>query len=247
MFGALQDVKTTFLNGNLEEEIYIEQLEGFVCSGHENKVCKLKTSLYGLKQAPKPWYQNFDQTLTSNCYIVNGSNSCVYSNFSGSDYVIICLYVNDILIFGTNVNVVDETKMFLSSKFDMIDLGETDVILGIKIRKTENGYSLCQSHYIEKILEIFNCLDVVLVRTPVDPSMSLKKNNGPSVSQIEYANIIGSVMFLMNYTRLNIAYTVNRLSRYTHNPNDMHWNACIDYFHISKVLQTGVYILANLL
>ena len=85
------------------------------------------------------------------------------------------------------------------------------------------------------------------VRTPFNPSMSLKKNNGPSVSQIEYAKIIGSVMFLMNYTRPNIAYAVSRLSRYTHNPNDKNWNACIYYFHISKVLQTSVYILENFL
>ena len=89
-------------------------------------MCKLKKSLYGFKQAPKQWYQKFDQTLTSNCYIVNYSNSCVCSNFSGSDCVIICLYVDDILIFCTNVNVVNETNMFLSSKFDMKDLGEAD-------------------------------------------------------------------------------------------------------------------------
>ena len=115
--------------------------------------------------------------------------------------------------------------MFLSSKFDMRDLGESNVILGIKIRKTENGYSLCQSHYIEKILENFNCSNVVPVRTPFYPSRSLKKNNGPSVSQVEYAKIIGTIMFLMNYTRCDIAYVVSRLSRYTHNPNDKHWNA----------------------
>ena len=81
-------------------------------SGQENKVCKLKKSLYGLKQAPKQWYQKFDQTLTSNGYIVNGFDSCVYSKMFGSDCVIICLYDDDILIFGTNVNVVIEAKMF---------------------------------------------------------------------------------------------------------------------------------------
>ena len=107
----------------------------------------------------------------------------------------------------------------------MRDLREGDVILGIKIRKTENGYFLCQSHYIGKIFENFNCSNVVPERTPFDPSMSLKKNNGHSVSQVEYAKIIGSVMFLMNYTRPDIAYAVSRLSRYTHNANDKHWNA----------------------
>ena len=83
---------------------------------------------------------------------------------------------------------------------------------------------MCQSRYIEKILEDFNCSDVVPVRTPFDPSMSLKKNNGPSVSQVEYAKIIASVMFLMNYTRSDIAHATSRLIHYTHNPNDNHWN-----------------------
>ncbi|KAL0378951.1 UNVERIFIED_CONTAM: Retrovirus-related Pol polyprotein from transposon TNT 1-94 [Sesamum radiatum] len=107
----------------------------------------------------------------------------------------------------------------------MKDLGEADVILGVKIRKTENGFSLCQSHYIEKILRKFNCYDELPVRTPYDPSICLKKNHGDSVSQAEYAKIIGSVMFLMNYTRPDIAYAVSRLSRYTHNPNNEHWSA----------------------
>ncbi|KAL0345620.1 UNVERIFIED_CONTAM: Retrovirus-related Pol polyprotein from transposon TNT 1-94 [Sesamum radiatum] len=105
------------------------------------------------------------------------------------------------------------------------DLGEADVILGVKIRKTENGFSLCQSHYIEKILKKFGCHDEIPVRTPYDPSACLKKNKGDSVSQADYAKIIGSVMFLMNYTRPDIAYAVSRLSRYTHNPNKDHWDA----------------------
>ena len=83
----------------------------------------------------------------------------------------------------------------------------------------------CQSHYIEKILKKFNCYDELPVRTPYDPSIHLKKNNGSSVSQTEYAKIIGSVMFLMNCTRPDIAYAVSRLSRYTHNPGNEHWTA----------------------
>ena len=219
------DVKTAFLNGDLEEEIYMEQPEGLVITGQENKVCKLRKSLYGLKQAPKQWYEKFDRTLVNNGYVVNASDSCVYSKMFGSDCVIICLYVDDMLIFCSNLEVINNTKMFLSSSFDMKDLGEADVILGVKIRKTENGFSLCQSHYIEKILKKFECFDERTVRTPYDPSISLKKNNGESVSQAEYAKILGSVMYLMNYTRPDIAYAVSRLSRYTHNPNNEHWNA----------------------
>ncbi|KAL0357904.1 UNVERIFIED_CONTAM: Retrovirus-related Pol polyprotein from transposon TNT 1-94 [Sesamum calycinum] len=119
----------------------------------------------------------------------------------------------------------------------MKDLGEADVIVDVKIRKTENGFSLCQSHYIEKILKKFNCHEEIPVRTPYDPSICLKMNNGDSVSQAKYAKIIGSVMFLMNYTRPDIAYAVSRLSRYTHNLNKEHWDALR---HLLKYLKDTI-------
>ncbi|GKA62780.1 retrovirus-related pol polyprotein from transposon TNT 1-94 [Tanacetum coccineum] len=230
------DVKTAFLNGDLEEEIYMEQPEGLM-EPNKNKVCKLKKSLYGLKQAPKQWYMKFDHSLISNGFVVNASDTCVYSKVIASNCVIICLYVDDMLIFGTNINVVNETKTFLSSQFDMKDLGEVDVILGIKVRKTENGYSLCQSHYIEKVLKRFDYFDVDPVKTPYDSSKCLKKNKGTGVSQPEYAKIIGSVMFLMNYTRPDIAYAVSRLSRYTHNPSNEHWDALYRLLQYLKVFK----------
>lgn len=99
------------------------------------------------------------------------------------------------------------------------------MILGIKVTKTEKGFSLSQAHYVEKILKKFDSFDVVPVKTPYDPNIHLKKNKGKSVSQVEYAKIIGSLMFLMNYTRPDVAYAVNRLSRYTHSPNKDHWCA----------------------
>ena len=219
------DVKTAFLNGDLEEEIYMSQPEGFVVSGQEDKVCKLKKSLYGLKQAPKQWYKKFDSTLVQHGFIVNNSDSCVYFKMFGSDCVVICLYVDDMLILGSNLNVVNSTKEFLSSKFEMKDLGEVDVILGVRVVKNSNGISLSQSHYVEKVLKKFGHFDVLPAKTPYDPALHLCKNLGESVSQDEYARIIGSVMFLMNSTRPDIAYAVSRLSRYTHNPGNDHWIA----------------------
>ena len=143
----------------------------------------------------------------------------------GSDYVIICLYVHDMLIFGTNLSIIDKAKRLLSSLFEMKDLREAYVILGMKLRKTKSFFSLSQSYCIEKMLKRFNSFDVVPVRTPYDSSIHLKKNRGPSVSQVEYAKIMGSLMFLMNYTHPDIAYAVSRLSRYTHNPAKEHWDA----------------------
>jgi len=151
------------------------QPEGCEVPGQENKVCRLRKSLYGLKQAPKQWYEKFDSSLVQNGFTVNLSDSCVYSKRIDSDCVLICLYVDDMLILGTNLLIVNETKKLLSSLLEMKDMGEADVILGIKIRKTNTGLSLCQSNYIEKMLKKFNCFDVTPMRTPYDPGILEKE------------------------------------------------------------------------
>jgi hypothetical protein len=116
------DVKTTFLNGELDEEIYMLQPEGFVVKGQESKVCRLIKSLYGLKQAPRQWHEKFNNTLTTVGFYVNEADKCVYYRFYGGKGVIMCLYVDDILIFGTDLEAIMETKASLSKNFDMKDL-----------------------------------------------------------------------------------------------------------------------------
>nr|KAJ0186750.1 hypothetical protein LSAT_V11C900460560 [Lactuca sativa] len=229
------DVKTAFLNGDLDEEIYMKQPKGFVMPGNEHKVCKLKKSLYGLKQAPKQWHQKFDDVFLSNGFALNQAEKCVYSKFDTSGKgVMICLYVDDMLIFGTDLEEVDKTNKFLSSSFDMKDMGEAEVILGIRIRKGNNGISISQSHYIEKILKKFNFENCSSVSTPIDPSLKLLPNKGSPVSQLEYSRAIGCLMYAMISTRPDIAYVVGRLSRYTSNPSSHHWQAVSRVFKYLK-------------
>ena len=142
------DVKTAFLNGELDEEIYMEQPEGFVVQGQENKVCKLVKSLYGLKQAPKQWHEKFDHTMLSHGFKINECDKCVYIKTYANSCVFVCLYVDDMLIMGTSKDVIMSTKKLLSSIFDMKDLGLADVILGIQIKRNNEGYILTQSHYV---------------------------------------------------------------------------------------------------
>ena len=108
--------------------------------------------------------------MISNGFSINDADKCIYSKVENNSSIIICLYVDDILIFGTNLQVVIETKSFLRSKFDMKDLGEVEVILGIKISRTPNGINLSQEHYVKKILRRFEHFDCKLVSTPYDPS-----------------------------------------------------------------------------
>ena len=139
----------------LEEEIYMDQPDGFVVKGEERKVCKLIKSLYGLKQAPKKWHEKFDNTLTSAGFAINEADMCVYYRHGGGDSIILCLYVDDILIFGTTMLVINDVKYFLSKSFDMKDLGQANVILNIKLIRDESRIMLTQSHYVEKVLNRF--------------------------------------------------------------------------------------------
>nr|GEV33502.1 zinc finger, CCHC-type [Tanacetum cinerariifolium] len=162
--------------------------------GHERKVCKLKKSLYGLKQAPKQWHQKFDDVVLSNDFSLNQADKCVYSKFDASGKgVIVCLYVDDMLIFGTDQDQVNKTKEFLSSKFDMKDLGETEVILGIRIKRGNNSISISQSHYIEKILTKFNFANCFPVYTLVDPTVKFRHNKGTPES------LVGTLATLVLY------------------------------------------------
>ncbi|CAJ2634277.1 unnamed protein product [Trifolium pratense] len=219
------DVKTAFLNGDLEEEIYMEQPEGFVIHGQETKVCKLDKSLYGLKQAPKQWHEKFDNLMILNGFRLNESDKCIYYKSDDNICTIICLYVDDMLIFGSNLSAINDVKSLFSNNFDMKDLGEASVILGIKITRSEKGISLDQSHYVEKILKKYGYFNCKPGCTPYDPSVKLFKNTGDSVRQTEYASIIGSLRYATDCTRPDIAYVVGLLCRFTSRPSDEHWHA----------------------
>ncbi|GKC45103.1 zinc finger, CCHC-type containing protein, partial [Tanacetum coccineum] len=211
------DVKTTFLNGELYREVHMNQPQGFIMHDNKNKVCKLIKSLYGLKQALKQWYQKFNEVVFSNGYLLNQADKCIYRKFNESGKgVIICLYVDDMLIFGTRQVQVDLTKEFLSSRFSMKDMGEADVILSIRIKHESNGKAISQSYYIKKVLKKLNYFDCTPVRTPMDTSEKLMPNNGQVVSQLEYSRVIGYLMYAMTCTRHENAFLVGKLSRLTY-------------------------------
>ena len=127
------DVKIHFLNGSLSEDVYMVQPNGFVESGKENMVCKLKRSIYGLKQASRQWYLKFHNIVTFYGFQENVVDQCIYLRVSGSKYIILVLYVDDILLAANDTNFLLETKQMLSYNFDMKDLGEAHYVLGIEI------------------------------------------------------------------------------------------------------------------
>ena len=158
----------------------------------------------------------------SNGFRINECDKCVYIKDIANSYVIVCFYVDDMLIIGSNNDIIKATKRMLTNEFNMKDLGVANVILGMKISRKPDGFVLSQSHYIKKDLEKFKKYNDSPVRTPVDVNLHLTKNKGQGTSQLEYLRIIGSLVYIMNCTRLNIAYSVSKLSRYTSNPGEDH-------------------------
>ncbi|GJW82156.1 putative RNA-directed DNA polymerase [Tanacetum coccineum] len=208
------DVKTAFLNGDLEKEIYMEQHEGFTAPRQEGKVYKPVKSLYGLKQAPKQWHQKFDHVMIECGFKINECDKYVYVKDTNNRYVILCVNVDDMLIIGSNDKMIQSTKDMLKSRFDMKDMGLADVILGVKITRTQNGLMFSQTYFMDKILEKYNLDNSNITSTPIDTAKHLSKNRGQGVNQAGYSGIIDSLMYLMNFTRPDLAYAVSRLSRY---------------------------------
>ena len=157
------DVKTAFLNGDVEETIYMVQPEGFETKGSEHLVCKLKKSIYGLKQASRQWYRKFDQVISSFGFKENAMDQCVYLKISGSKFIFfLVLYVDDILLASSDIGLLHETKKFLLKNFEMINLGDASFVIGIQIHRHRSRgiIGLSQKTYIDKVLSRFgmqNC------------------------------------------------------------------------------------------
>ena len=131
------NVKTTFLNGSLEKDIYIQQPEGFIVRGQEHMACKLQRSIYGLKQASRTWNIRFDQAITLYGFEKSSDEPCVYKRIQGTKLVFLVLYVDDILLIGNDTKVLSSVKGWLQKQFDIKDLGEANYILESNFYETE--------------------------------------------------------------------------------------------------------------
>ncbi|KAM1726180.1 hypothetical protein ACFX12_016980 [Malus domestica] len=228
------DVKTAFLNGYLEEELYMTQPEGFVSKSEKPKVCKLQRSIYGLKQASRSWNIRFDTEIKTFGFAQNEDDNCVYQKVVGKAVVFLVLYVDDILLFGNDTAVLSSVKVWLSKTFHMKDLGDASYVLGIKLYRDRSRklIGLSQSMYIDKVLSRFQMEQSKKGFLPVGHGIHLSKSMEPKtpeeirqMSCIPYASAIGSLMYAMICTRPDIAYAVSITSRYQSNPGSEHWTA----------------------
>ena len=228
------DVKTAFLNGNLKEELYMMQPEGFVDPKGANKVCKLQRSIYGLVQASRSWNIRFNEVIKAFGFIQVYGEACLYKKVSGSSVAFLILYVDDILLMGNNIEMLESIKAYLNKSFSMKDLGEAAYILGIKIYRDRSRrlIGLSQSTYLDKILKKFNMENSKKGFLPVLQGMRLSKTQSPTtaadrekMSSVPYASAVGSLMYAMLCTRPDINLAISLVGRYQSDPGMEHWTA----------------------
>nr|GFA37909.1 hypothetical protein [Tanacetum cinerariifolium] len=226
------DVKTAFLNGYLNEEVYMEQPKGFVNPKYPNCVCKLKCSIYGLKQASREWNKRFNDEIKKFGFTQNRDEPCIYIKSSGGNITFLILYVDDILLMGNSILMLQSVKTYLGKCFAMKDLGEAAYILGIKIYRDRSKrlIGLCQSAYIEEILKRYCMENSKRGSIPMQEKLKLSKSQGAStpaemkrMQNVLYASAVGSIMYAMRYTRPDVAFALNITSRFQQNPGDIHW------------------------
>ena len=215
------DVKTAFLNGVIEEEVYIEQPQGFEVEDKRTHVCKLKKALYGLKQAPRAWYERIDSFLVSMGFIKSKADPNLYLKVIEEEPVILLLYVDDLFLTGNKKQIM-ENKKRLAEEFEMKDLGLMHYFLGLEVWQSSEGIFLNQGKYAVEILKRFNMLNCKALSTPMDSNLKLLTDDSSELVDVTlYRQIIGSLMYLTN-TRPDICFAVNTLSQYLVKPRRVH-------------------------
>ncbi|KAL0332846.1 UNVERIFIED_CONTAM: Retrovirus-related Pol polyprotein from transposon TNT 1-94 [Sesamum calycinum] len=229
------DVKTVFLHGDLEEQIYMEQPDGFTQPGHEHLVCKLKKLLYRLKQSQRQWYKRFDSYMLQIGYKGSEYDCCVYvKSLDDGSSIFLLLYVDDMLIAAKNMYDVLALKALLRQEFDMKDLGAVTKILGMEIHRDRGSRKLwlCQRGYVEKVLDRFGMSKAKQVSTPLANHFKLSIEQCPKtdreiedMAKVPYASAVGCLMYVMVCTCPDSAHVVSQVCKYMSKPGRYHWDA----------------------
>eukprot|EP00253_Pinus_taeda_P023629 PITA_23629 len=218
------DVKTAFLNGFIQEEVYIKQPQGFEVHGKESHVCRLKKALYGLKQAPRAWYSKIDTYLQGMGFTKSEADPNLYFIVIGEEPLILVLYVDDLVITGAE-RLIEHCKRDLATEFEMKEIGLMHYFLGLEVWQEEGHFFLGQGKYILDILSRFHMEDCRPMSTPMITNWKkLHASDSKLVDPTLYRQLIGSLMYLVN-TRLDICFAVNTMSQFMCEPRKVHWVA----------------------
>ncbi|GJR06354.1 retrovirus-related pol polyprotein from transposon TNT 1-94 [Tanacetum coccineum] len=228
------DVKTAFLNGELKEEVYVSQPEGFVDQDNPSHVYKLKKALYGLKQAPRAWYDMLSSFLISQHFSKGAVDPTLFTRKAGNDLLLVQIYVDDIIFASTNTAMCDEFANLMTTKFKMSMMGQMSFFLGLQISQSPRGIFINQSKYASKIIKKYGMLTSDSVDTPMVEKNKLDADlQGTPVDATHYRGMIGSLMYLTS-SRPDLIYAVCLCARYQAKPTEKHLHAVKRIFRYLK-------------
>uniref|UniRef100_A0A803KUG9 Reverse transcriptase Ty1/copia-type domain-containing protein n=1 Tax=Chenopodium quinoa TaxID=63459 RepID=A0A803KUG9_CHEQI len=204
---------------------YAEEFHGKDETQNGNRVCKLNKSLYGLKQAPRQWYAKLSSALINYGYRQSKTDHTLFTHQSTKGFVAILVYVDDLIVTRSNLELIVEEKKYLDTQFHMKDMGELRYFLGIEVDRTKRGIFLSQKKYVKDILNEYNLSDCKPLRLPMDCHVKLTHSTRIPLEHPEvYQRLVGKLIYL-TITRPDIAFTVHNLSQFMHSPTSAHFQA----------------------
>jgi hypothetical protein len=216
------DVKSAFLNGPLQEEVYVEQPPGFEDPNLPNQVYKLHKVLYGLKQAPRAWYECLKEFLLKNGFEIGKADSTLFIQRNGKGIFVCQIYVDDIIFGSTNDRFCEEFSRIMTKRFEMSMMGELKFFIGFHIKQMKEGTFLCQTKYVKDMLKRFDMADSKPIKTLMALNGHLDCNEErKSVEQKVFRSMIGSLLYLYA-SRPDILLSVCMCARFQANPKECH-------------------------
>ncbi|KAK9067609.1 hypothetical protein SSX86_011720 [Deinandra increscens subsp. villosa] len=218
------DVNNAFLNGNLNETVFMEQPPGYEDSQYPNHVCKLSKALYGLKQAPRAWFHRLSSFLLTHGFTCSRADSSLFVYTRDKCIMYLLVYVDDLILTGSNEKVIATFIATLNREFAIKDLGDLNYFLGLEVAYTDDGLFLTQSKYATDILRRAGLLESKPASTPLAPHATFTSHgplfNDPSL----YRSLVGALQYL-TITRPDLSYAVNQVSQFLHAPTIVHFEA----------------------
>ncbi|GJR08521.1 putative RNA-directed DNA polymerase [Tanacetum coccineum] len=228
------DVKSAFLYGTIDEEVYVSQPPGFVDPDHPTKVYKVVKALYGLHQAPRAWYATLSTFLEKHGYKRGTIDKTLFIRRNKKDIMLVQVYVDDIIFGSTNKSWCDEFEALMQSRFQMSSMGELTFFLGLQVKQNKGGIFISQDKYVAEILKKFDLVNVKAAITPMETKLPLTKDEEAFDVDVHlYRSMIGSLMYL-TASRPDIMYAVCVCSRFQVTPKTSHLNAVKRIFKYLK-------------
>jgi hypothetical protein len=228
------DVKSAFLNGELEEVVYVYQPPGFINEEKPHWVYRLNKALYGLRQAPRAWYDTLTKHLLNNGFKRGTIDNTLFILHDKSDILLVQIYVDDIVFGSTNEKMCKHFSEIMSSEYEMSMMGELTYFLGLQVKQTSDGIFINQEKYVRDLLKKYQFDSVSSKDTPISAPLTLDSDpNGKQVDPTKYRGMVGSLMYL-TASRPDIMFATCLCARFQSDPREAHANAVKRIFRYLK-------------